>query len=202
MNLLPKVLLNYLSSFLDLESFSNFVVINKKFYCYFSHILILHKMIKSIIPNEKLKVRIKDIINYLKKYKKETLLVQACKNDKITLDLLKSLVENKCDLNSIDKLTLNTPFYNFCRNPNFTVEMLNYLIVNKCDLNLQHPSTHKVPFINACENKNVSLDIIKCLIDNKTNLNFQGDKNKMTPFLFACKTLNFEILRYLGKLFF
>jgi ankyrin repeat protein len=120
----------------------------------------------------------------------------ACMNEKIQLELIKSLFENKTDYNLANREE-NTPLHLACLNKNVSFGIIKHLVNNKCDVNSKNKYLNN-PLHLSLFNENISLEIIKYLVDNKCNLNLMNNK-KYTPLHIAYKRENnsTEIIKFL-----
>ena len=103
----------------------------------------------------------------------------ACKSESLNFEIIRILVENKCDLKLKD-VNGDTPLHLVCENENVSLEIIQFLIENKSDMNKKN-SFGETPIKLALNNellvqniiekygKNLSLDKIfenknKCLV--------------------------------------
>ena len=117
---LPKFVLLHLCSFFDLRSFATFSLTSKKSYHNFSHIRNLFKIMKQYHP----KLADITISQILKQTQNEfnSILHLACQNKYISIELIKYLVENKSDLNSLNG-SKATPLHFCTQNENVSIEI-------------------------------------------------------------------------------
>ena len=117
------------------------------------------------------------------------------KNENVSIEKIKFLIENKSNINSQNKYG-DTPLHLACRNENISIEKMKHLIENKSDINSEN-KTGSTPLHLACKNENISYEMIKLLLDNKANPNLKNNIYQTFPFLHACKNkrVSIEILR-------
>ena len=161
---LPKVLILFLSSFLDLDGFLNFSSTNQKYRSCFSEFRMIYSFLNQIgfikkfeskdsLSNRKQKLKTdlsKKKFDQLRDEKKNTPLHCALKNSSSSsslTEIIKYLVENKSDLNSTNS-RFDTPLHLACYNQQIKDEMIQYLIENKGDLNSHNVWKKEIYFLN------------------------------------------------------
>jgi hypothetical protein len=181
----PKMLIIYLSNFLQLESILHFSSTNKKFQEIFSEFRVIWKDLKELgflsnyfsknEDNEERKSKLKEII-WKKNFKEledrsgNTPLFYHCEKEIITFDKIKFYIENKSNLDY--PIKRKSPLNLLCKNKNVTLKIVKYMVENKAEITVKenkeefHPVT---PLIFAVLN-GISIEIIKYLIDCKSQL--------------------------------
>ena len=195
--LLPTVILKYLSFFFDFESFVNFSLTNKRHLKMFSHVPTIYKMIKGYLPKIKLNLKLDKIIEHLKG-RGINLLLKCCENRKMSIEMIKCLIENNSDLNVIDKSTKNTPFHNSCRNKKVNFEIIKFLAENKAELNFINQNSKKTPLHCLSSNKSTCFQSLQYFVEKKGDLNMK-DSFKRTPFHFICRYGSIEKIKFFSK---
>ena len=91
-----------------------------------------------------------------------TLLDHALKKEKLLPEMIIFLVENKCSLNSVAKITQNSPLHIVCERKDVSLQIVKCLVDNKADLTFLNINK-STPLHSICQNKNSKLEIIKYL---------------------------------------
>lgn len=200
---IPKVLIRYLSSFLDLKSLFRFSSTNKEyrnlFYDLRKGFIYLKevgfdsdfkmkdkkKSKKEFLKEVLLKKEISLLVN---KIYKSTPLQCACKDIDISFEMIKNFVDNKSDLNSMNN-SFQIPLHYACRNEKVSLEIVQYLVENKSNLNSEKYYNGN-PLHHAIQNNTISVDIIKYLVESKSDLNSQNC-SKETCLQLVTKNENF-----------
>ena len=79
----------------------------------------------------------------------ETPLHLICNYENVSIEIIKYLVENLCDLNLICNQNL-TSLHDLCRNENISLQIVKYLVENKSNLNQWN--CKPIPLHFACRN--------------------------------------------------
>ena len=102
-----------------------------------------------------------------------------CRKKQPSLLLIKSLVENKNDVNAKDRFG-NTALKNACSNETIEFEVIKFLVDQKSEL-ANNKANQNSPLHCACSNEKLDFRIISYLIEKKSQINKEG-KYQNTPF--------------------
>ena len=169
---LPKVIIKYLFSFLDIKSQATFSLANKKYYKAFAYLRVIFKMIKHFHQDLLQYLYLPRIIEESQKISKPILLF-TCENKQISFDIIKYLIESKSELNFNSKYK-KSPLHLACKNRNSTLEIIKLLVESKSDLNLED-GDNNTPLHFACKNEKISYEIIQYLVESKSYLNYKNN---------------------------
>ena len=134
-------------------------------------------------------------INTPSSYHKNNALHWACFSEKVSLEYIKSLIENKCGINTRNSESF-TPLHLLCSNPNYSFDAIKFLVEQRAFLN--QPHSIKSVLHCAVKNPNADLQLIEYLIQNGSNVNNRTLFGMVTPLTEACKVnKNPDILLYL-----
>ena len=113
-----------------------------------------------------------------------------------SMEKIKYLVQNKCDVNSKDKHGM-TPLILAAINQKVRLELISFLFENKAELNLCNPQNQNA-LLFASMNDSVTLEMIKYMVENKSDVNLK-DTEKNSPLHYSTEKKNpsLEIISYL-----
>ena len=196
LDVLPKVLIKYLSLYLDIDSLINFSSINQKYKNIFiefrnafyflnitgflsnltpknqfrnrSHFYFLYRgeEIRKKKENTKKLILNKEFVD-LKDNSQMTTLHYALKSKKVSLEMIKFFIENKSDLNLRDEYGYSALHF-ACRNENISPQIINNLLENKKDLLDLENAYGETALHLLCKTSDLSLPLIECLIKKKS----------------------------------
>ena len=220
-NDLPKVLIEFLGFFLDLDGLLYFSSTNQKHKRIFSEFRKTFRILKEIgflfeyfedtnqqktiqQKKESLKIKLinKDISDLIILFRPNEEIYEKfplqklfeCEN--ISIETIKYLVENKCDLKKTNEF--NDSFLHLaCENKEISIETIKYLVENKI-LIRSRGYNDNTPLHLACLNENISLETIKYLVENKCETNLINRIDE-TPLHLAClnEYTSIEIIQFL-----
>jgi ankyrin repeat protein len=199
-DLLPKVMIQYISSFLGLRSLVSFSQINKKTRKIFPFITKFFNLVLDSFPEDESYEESHSFYINRSNLFLGNLLHFECKNKKISIEMIKYLLQNKVDVNFVN-LDNSIPLQNACKNKNSSVEILKTLIDNNSDINSVN-YIKETPFHSLLKNDHVlCFDILKYFIEKKSFININ---NECTPLHLLCNKRNpsIDCIKYLGLYFF
>lgn len=145
--------------------------------------------IKDLIENQKAN------LEYISNYDYYAPLFLACSNKNVTLNVIKSLVENKASIER-NKSNKSSVWDIILKNPNINLDIIKYFVGQKVSLDFNDNNWNPISVV--CRNKNVTLDMIKYFFDQGVSLNSKYIDDEETPLHTICGNGNvsLEILEY------
>ena len=213
-NDLPKVLINHLGTFFDLESTINFSSTNKKFKNLFSEFrkafIYLNQinLLDDFIPKEELEkyatkneflfsISKEKDFSMLQSRSKYNLLQVEIQKPNPQLETVKLLLEYKCSVNLENNSSFNSLEMLSRDSNSLNLDLFKLLVEYKADINKNNKQKGNI--LNyVCENLNNSLEIVQFLVENKCRVDHLNSLQN-TPLHLACENKNIkkEIIEYL-----
>lgn len=213
---LPKVLIKYLSHFFDFDTMLAFSSTNRKHrntlleiikgYSYLNVIDFISEYSENKKEFVKQKLMEKDLSSLIipkenSDFRNENPLHFACQDQNISLEMLRFLVEYKCDLN-LKNYRHEIPIHKAIKNEKISFEIIKYLVENKSNINSKGNNgnflLHKMKFNNSFKKEQFSIEILNYLMEKKCKFDCSNNLNE-NPLHFECKVENisFEIIKIL-----